>query len=62
MEMNPNFLSSNLDMKDRAECRGGAGGEGAQSGGGVRLGREVEVSDGVVGSVWREARRQGETT
>ena len=60
------FLTSHLNMKDRAEGRGRAGGEGegAQPGDvvGLRAGREVEMVVAVLRSVGGQAGRQRETT
>ena len=60
------FLRSHLNVKDRAEGRGRAGGEreGAQSGdvGRLRVGREVEMVVAVLRSVGGQTGRQRETT
>ena len=60
------FLRSHLNVKDRAEGRGRAGGEreGAQPGdvGGLRVGGEVEMTVAVVRSVGGQTGCEGETT
>ena len=60
------FLRSHLNVKDRAEGRGRAGGEGegAQPGdvGGLRVGGEIEMAVAVLRSVGGQTGRQRETT
>ena len=60
------YLSSHLNVKDRAEGRGRAGGEreGAQPGdvGGLRVGGEIEMAVAVLRSVGGETGCEGETT
>ena len=60
------YLSSHLNVKDRAQGRGRAGGEreGAQPGdvGGLRVGGEIEMAVAVLRSVGGETGCEGETT